>query len=134
MARILYQQLTVLERDYLFMLDATPNYRGVFAASIAFASNEDEAKARQEIGYGDVPYSMDMAAASYNIGPAVRAAVAAYVRPVTGNARYTADEQRARAAALKVKDQAMASNPRWNGSVAQMLARARLAADKYGVD
>lgn len=134
MAKIPYQQLTVLERDYLFLLDSTPNYRGVFAAAIAFASNEDEAKARQEIAYNDVPYSMDMAAASFNVGPAVRAAVAAYVRPVTGNARYTADEQKSRAAALKEKDRAMASNPRWNGSVAQMLARARLAANKYGVD
>lgn len=134
MTRIPYQTLAVLERDFLFMLDATPNYRGVFAAAIAFPSNEAEAAARQEIGYGDVPYSMDMAAASYNIGPAVRAAVAAYVRPVTGNARFTPEEQRSRAAALKAKDQAMARDPRWNGSVAQMLARARLAANKYGVD
>lgn len=131
MTKIPYQSLTVLERDYLFLLDATPNYKGVFAAAIAFPSNEDEAKARQEIAYNDVPYSMDIAAASFNVGSAVHAAVAAYVRPVTGNARYTQDEQKARAVALKAKDAAMAKDPRWNGSVAQMLAKARLAADRY---
>jgi hypothetical protein len=131
MAKIAYGDLTIVERDYLFLLDSTPNYKGVFASTIKFASNEAEAAARQEIAYNDVPYSMDMAAASYQVGAAVRDAVAAYVRPVTGNARYTAEEQKARGAALKAKDQAMAKDPRWNGSVAQMLAKARLAADRY---
>lgn len=134
MQKIPYDQLTVLDRDYLFMLDATPNYKGIFAGAIAFESNAAENAARNDIGYNDVPYSMDMAAAAYKVSPAVREAVATFVRPVTGNARFTPEERAARGAALKAKDQAMANDPRWNNSVAQQLARARLAADRYGKD